>query len=161
MTIEELQPTGVWDLDQAGTKEIHRDGTRKKVTFDPATWTFTSVGCTDTECNGTIKSSGGAEYTYVWSGPTMNVTRAPFKDPKTACVDTETGKPVPIEESAATARTTWTYPPFQVTQDDTGKAVQISGSSLSKTTFKFFGTCEPQPKDVVGYASKFEVTPQS
>ena len=159
-TLEELQPTGVWDLNQDGTKEIHRDGSRKAVTFDPATWTITPIGCTATECNGTIKSSGGAEYTYVWSGTEMILHRDALTEPKAACVDTASGQPKPIEEAAAIARTTYKYPTFVVTLDADGVPTTLTGASKSTTKYRFFGTCEPSPKDVVGYAGPFTVTRQ-
>ncbi len=66
---------------------------------------------------------------------------------------------MPIRSRPRAQRTTYKYPPFLVTLDETGAAVKIVGSSRSTTRIRFFGTCEPGPKDIVGYVTKFTLTP--
>ncbi len=89
----------------------------------------------------------------------MTITRKPFREPRTACIDVDTGDPVPIEESSASTLTTYHVQPTSApaTADGT-PARRIVVRYDAKYDIKFFGTCEPQPSDVVSYDVQLVLT---
>jgi hypothetical protein len=155
--LEESAPTGVWKVVVVGKTLTTRGGrtTPLKQREDPFEWTFPAAACSDTQCSGTVSSSSGSSFAFTWDGRRLVVAResAVQRNKKEACVDTESGVVQPIEESAA--RITWHYHynPF------VGSATRLVGSSVTRTTYEFFGTCEPHDSDTVKATYEWRLTP--
>ena len=155
--LEESAPTGVWKVVVVGRTLTTRGGQTKplKQREDPLLWTFPAAACSDTECSGTLSSSSGKDFSFTWDGRALTVARedAVYRNKKEACIDTETGVVQPIEQSAA--RITWHYHynPF------VGSASRLVGTSVTRTTYEFFGTCEPHDSDTVKATYEWRMTP--
>jgi hypothetical protein len=155
--LTESAPTGVWKVVVVGRTLTTRGGQTKplKQREDPIMWTFPAAACSDTQCSGTVSSSSGKEFSFTWDGQRLVVARedAVYRNKKEACVDTDTGVVQPIEQSAA--RITWHYHynPF------VGSASRLVGTSVTRTTYEFFGTCEPHDSDTVKATYEWRMTP--
>jgi serine/threonine-protein kinase len=132
-----------------------RDGSDMKP--DRATggpWTFDVSGCTAQHCDGSVEAekSGGPALTFSWDGRSLDISRDPTVETndKEACVDTETGEVLPIEESAARWTAKYAYPPVPLSPGPDGSLpATFSVTRVAKYTWEFFGTCEKGPQDVV------------
>jgi hypothetical protein len=155
--LEESAPTGVWKVVVVGRTLTTRGGQTRPLRQreDPVLWTFPAVACSDTQCSGTLSSSSGKDFSFTWDGRTLAVARedSVYRNKKEACVDTETGVVQPIEESAA--RITWHYH----YSDFVGSSSRLVGSSVTRTTYEFFGTCEPHDSDTVKATYEWRMTP--
>jgi hypothetical protein len=155
--LTEAAPTGVYKVVIVGRTTTTRGGQTKplKERDDPLTWTLPVAECSDTQCSGTITSSSGNTFPFTWDGRRLAVTREDdvTRNKKEACIDTETGAVMPIAESAA--RITWHYHYGQFV----GTPDRLVGSSVTRTTYEFFGTCEPSPDDQVKATYEWRLTP--
>lgn len=155
--LTEAAPSGVYRLVIVGRTTTTRGGQTKplKERDDPMTWTLPAADCSDTQCSGTITSSSGNTFPFTWDGRRLAVTHADdvSRNNKAACVDTETGAVQPIAESAA--RTTWHYHYGSFV----GTADRLVGTSVTRTTYEFFGTCKPSPSDQVKATYEWRLTP--
>lgn len=156
LRLEDTQPRGPY---QVTTKYLLTDlrggGTRKEGSPPkPGTWTFNPKRCTGNVCVGTIASSSGNKFAYVYDGTGMTLARKPARvsDPKAACVDDVTGEVQPIEASAAIAHYRIDYEPISfVPGEGAEPPLKASWRGRSRVTYTFFGDCEPGPKDTVQY----------
>jgi hypothetical protein len=151
------QPTGVWKLRIVGRTYVQRDGASRPMTGngEPARWTFPAAHCSDSLCSGAITSSSGRTFPFTWDGRRLDVDHGEHtaRDPKAACVDTVTGEPVPIEQSAARITYHYRWPPF------TGSPQRMVSKSTIRFSYEFFGTCEPAPEDTVRQNVDWILTP--
>jgi hypothetical protein len=150
-------PSGVYRLVIVGVSSTTRGGatTPLKNRSDPVEWTVPAADCSDTQCSGTISSSSGSTFPFTWDGKRLVVVRADDveRDKKRACVDTVTGEVRSIATSAA--RVTWHYHYGQFT----GTSDRMTSRSVTRTTYEFFGDCEPQPRDEVKSVYEWRLTP--
>ena len=155
--LTEAAPSGVYRLVIVGRTTTTRGGstTPLKERDDPKKWTFPAAECSDTQCSGTITSSSGNTFPFTWNGRRLTITHPDdsSRNKKEACVDTETGAVMPIAESAA--RVTWHYHYGSFV----GTADRLVGTSVTRTTYEFFGTCEPAPDDQVKAVYEWRLTP--
>ena len=155
--LEESQPSGVWKLVVKGRNQTTRGGatTPLKQREDPVEWTFPTAACSDAQCSGEISSSSGKEFPFVWDGGELDVTLGgkTQRGQKAACVDTETGEVKPIEEAAARLTYHFAWGPFVATPD------KMTARSTTRTTYEFFGTCEPHDSDLVKATYVWVLTP--
>lgn len=165
--IEELQaavPSGRYYY-QWTNVNTQRDGTEQKPDKATGFWVFKSHECTARGCAGSVDSGGGGEsnVTFSWDGQTMLLDREPAVDrePKEPCIDTVTGETLPIEESAASYTIAYEYQPTQVSPGPGGGLPEkFSLVRTAKITWKFFGTCEQSPQDVVKQTATWKFTRQ-
>ena len=154
--LTEAAPSGVYKVTIVGRTTTLRGGQTRpnKERGDPLRWTLPAAACSDTQCSGTISSSSGNTFPFTWDGRRLAVTHPDdvTRNKKEACVDTETGAVQPIEEAAA--RITWHYHygSFVGTSD------LLVGTSVTRTTYEFFGTCEPGPTDPVKAVYEWRLT---
>ncbi len=154
--LRESAPSGVFKLVIVGVSSTTRGGqtTPLKDRSDPVKWTLPVADCSDTQCSGTISSSSGRTFPFTWDGRRLLVALddSAERDKKRACVDIQTGEVRPIETSAA--RLTWHYHygPF------TGSPERFVSRSVTRTTYEFFGDCEPQPGDDVKAVYEWRMT---
>ena len=151
-------PSGKYRWVSTGTERLRNGDTRPKER-ERGTWTFSDPGCTAARCKGQVTSSSGSVWSFVWTDAGLALKRKPVHVPKTACVDTVTGEPVPIEESAASTTTTYKIAPTTAPAGPDGSPAKTFTVSYDATyEIKFFGTCEPQPTDLVGWSGELVVT---
>lgn len=145
--LAESQPSGEWKLLIVGRSYTLRNGTTEPSTArsDPVRWTFPAAACSDAQCSGTIISSSGREFPFTWNGRRLTVTHEDDtrRDKKAACVDTVTGEPVPIEQSAARVTYHDRFAPF------TGSPQRMVSKNVVRYSYEFFGDCEPSGSDTV------------
>lgn len=155
--LEESSPSGTWRLVVTGISTTTRGGDTSPLEYrdDPVEWTFPAASCTDAQCTGSITSSSGSEFPFSWDGRNLSVQRTNTvqRGKKAACVDIVTGEVRPIEQSAA--RLTWTYRYGSFS----GSAKRMVARSTTRTSYEFFGDCEPQPGDEVKATFKWVLTP--
>jgi hypothetical protein len=154
--LQESAPSGRYRVVIVGVSVTTRGGQTRplKDRGDPVTWTVPAADCSDTQCTGTITSSSGNTFPFTWNGRRLDVVRgqATERDKKRACVDIVTGEVKPIESSAARATWHYQYKPF------TGTVDRLVSRSVTRTTFEFFGDCEPQPDDDVKAVYEWRMT---
>ncbi len=154
--LQESAPSGVYKLVIVGVSTTTRGGqtTPLKDKSDPVKWTLPIADCSDAQCSGTVSSSSGRTFPFTWDGRRLRVDLSDDmeRDKKRACVDTVTGEVRPIATSAA--RVTWHYhyAPF------TGSPENMVSRSVTRTTYEFFGDCEPQPGDNVKAIYEWRMT---
>ncbi len=155
--LQESAPSGVYKVVIVGRSQTTRGGrtTPLKERGDPVKWTLPEAACSDSQCSGTISSSTGNKFAFTWDGRHLVIPRTDdvTRDKKRACVDTVTGAVQPIEQSAA--RVTWHYH----YGDFKGSADRLVGTSVTRTTYEFFGDCNPQPDDTVKAVYEWRMTP--
>ena len=165
--IEELQaavPSGRYFYEWTNVN-TQRDGTDLKPDKDSGSWVFVSPECTARGCTGSADSGGEgpANTAFSWNGRTLALERRPAVDrePKAACIDPATGETVPIDEAAASYTAAYEYQPAQVSPGPGGGLPQsFTLVRTTKITWKFFGTCEQSPQDVVKQTSTWKFTRQ-
>jgi hypothetical protein len=144
--------------------DTQRDGTDLKPAKESGFWTFESPECTPRGCTGSVRSSGGSSnLTFSWNGQTLKLDRDPAVEhnPKAACIDTVTGATLPIEESAASWTAAHEYQPAQVSPGPGGGLPERFTLVRTTTiTWKFFGTCEQSPREIVKQTSTWKFTRQ-
>jgi len=155
--LDQSQPAGTWKLTRVGKTQTERGGRVKPFKFreQDNNWTFATEGCTDEVCRGTVSSTSGNTFSYVWDGDQL-VVKHPKSDlvsreEKVACYDRDTGEILPIEESAARYTYHYSYSPF------TGSATELTGTSTVRIDYEFFGTCTPDSDDIVEYAYEWRL----
>lgn len=162
---EELQaavPSGRYYYEWTNVN-TQRDGTELKPDKDSGFWVFESRECTARGCTGSVDSGAGAtaNVTFSWNGRTLELERSPAVDrePKEACIDTATGATLPINESAASYTAAYEYKPAQVSPGPGGGLPERFTLVRTATiTWKFFGTCEQSPQDVVKQTATWKFT---
>ena len=156
--LAESQPSGEWKLVIFDRTVVQRDGTTRpsKAKSEPATWTFPAAACSDTECSGTITSSSGREFPFTWNGDRLEVIRPEKveRGAKRPCVDTVTGEPKPIAESAFRTTNHYSLKPF------TGTASRMTAQATTRVTYEVFGTCKVSPQDAVLGTYEWVMTPK-
>jgi hypothetical protein len=164
--IEELQaavPSGRYYF-QWTNVDTQRDGTELKPAKESGSWVFVSPECTPRWCTGSVRSSGGtSNLTFIWDGRTLRFDRDPAveRNPKAACIDTVTGATLPIDESAASWTTAYEYQPAQVPPGPGGGLPEkFTVVRTATITWKFFGTCEQSPREIVKQTSTWKFTRQ-
>ncbi len=151
-------PSGRYRWVSTGTERL-RNGDTNPVKKDRGTWTFPDPNCTAGRCKGQVVSSSGAEWSFVWTDGALAITRKPIDDPKVACVDTVTGVTLPIGESAASGTTTYDVAPASAPAGPDGSPAKTITVTYEATyDWKFYGTCEPGPTDLVGYSTELVLT---
>jgi hypothetical protein len=142
------EPTGIWRLVRQPTTDTWRNGTVHPSTDKPVRtrWTFTSDGCAADQCTGSIDSSSGSSFTYTWDGA-LAIAGFSLVDtfPKDACTDDVTGDALPIDESASIITFTYDIGPM------TGSATELTAKESTAVSYKFFGTCHPNPDDLMSF----------
>ena len=160
--IEDLEagvPLGVYEWRSPPTVNRLRNGSTSRDEPSNGTWRFPNVGCTPQRCAGTVTSSSGSTWNFQWDGASLSIRRPSQRTDRTACVDTATGEPVPIEESSAIASYQYDVGPVTVKRGrDEGAPAGFRFSYDATASYKFFGTCEEQPTDVVGWTSDLILT---
>jgi hypothetical protein len=155
--LEESAPSGVYKVVIVGVSTTTRGGQTSplKERDDPLTWTLPAAACSDTQCSGTISSSSGNTFPFSWDGHRLVVVRTQdqSRDKKRACVDRVTGEVRPIESSAARATYHYHYGALK------GSADRLVGTSVTRTTYEFFGDCTPGPSDTVKATYEWRMTP--
>jgi serine/threonine-protein kinase len=154
--LAESLPTGLWRAQIVGRSKVLRDGTTQPFDYhEKATrWTFASDACTAHVCTGTVSSTSGSDFDYTWNGRKLVVVREGLTSTsdKAACVDTETGEPVPITEAAARDTFDYAFSPF------TGSATSMTSKLVIQVSTEYFGTCKPTPKDTVRFLEEQVIT---
>jgi hypothetical protein len=165
--LEELEsavPSGRYFYEWTNV-DTQRDGRDLKPVKDSGFWVFESPECTARGCTGSADSGGEGPVntTFRWNGRTLALERRPAVDrgPKAACIDTTTGETVSIDEAAASYTAAYEYQPAQVSPGPGGGLPQsFTLVRTAKITWKFFGTCEKSPQDIVKQTSTWKFTRQ-
>lgn len=148
-TMASSQPAGVWRAQVVGRTSVTRSGATKPYRHkEKATrWTFSSDSCNAAGCSGKVSSNSGSDFDYTWNGRKLVVVRKGLTSTtdKLACVDPDTGQPVPIADAAARDTYTYAFAPF------TGSATSMTSRIIVNVSTEFFGTCKATPDDTVKF----------
>jgi len=151
-------PSGKYRWVATGTQRL-RNGDTRPEKRSRGTWNFSDPDCTPARCTGQATSSTGAVWSFTWSNGTLEMTRKAIHDPKAACVDTVTGEALPIAESAASGTATYDVARASAPAGPDGApASEITVTYEGTYDWKFFGTCEPGPTDLVGFSAELVLT---
>ena len=152
-------PSGRYRWVSSGTERL-RNGDTNPVKRDRGTWTFPDPNCTAGRCKGQVVSSSGAEWSFVWTNGALAITRKPIDDPKVACVDTVTGVTLPMGSPPHRGRRRTTWRRHLRRPDPMAHQPEQIFTVTYEATYdwKFYGTCEPGPTDLVGYNTEVVLT---
>jgi hypothetical protein len=149
----------VWKLKIVGRTTTTRGGTTSPLNNNSKAvrWTFPAADCSDTVCSGTITSSSDKSFAFSWDGHRLDVIHPDTvaTDPKVACVDTTTGAVQPIAQSAARRTYHYHFAPF------VGSQTQMVSKDVVRTSYEFFGDCQPGPTDTVKDVYDWILTPSA
>ena len=147
-TITESQPTGQWRAQLVGRSSLLRSGERVKLDYrqQPTIWTFTSRSCDARGCTGTVSSSSGRDFTYVWDGRELVVDRHLLTDEsgKLACLDGK-GESLPSSSAAAIQTYRYSFGSFAGTAD------RMTSRVVIEIATEFIGSCREAPDDPLTY----------
>lgn len=146
VTVADTQPVGRYVL-HTSERQTERGGGHVGPVKQKFRWTIKSDGCTATTCTGTIASSSGALYTYVWDGGTLTMSRPPVTSDKQVCTFDD-GSSAPLSEAAYSTTSTYVIPPTSVAVTDRPPDV-IKGSYRYNVEYKHFGDCQASPQETL------------
>ena len=149
-TLRDLTPTGKYRFTRTLISSTYD---QKLPHREHRTWTLDLGRCQESSCAGSVKSSSGSRFKYVWNGTRLVII--PPKGGRTsfegACVDETTGDDVPGSRGRVVETVRW--PSLRVTEEGgDGIARQLEGTQRVSTTYEGLTKgCRDLPTDRASY----------
>lgn len=149
-TLQDLTPTGKYRFTRTLISSTYDQKLPRR---ENRIWTLDLGQCQESSCAGSVKSSSGSRFRYVWNG--TNLVIIPPKGGRTAftgaCVDETTGDDVQGSRGRVVETVRW--PSLRVTEEGgDGIARQLAGTQRVSTTYEGLTKgCLDLPTDRASY----------